>query len=357
MYYLMRRIKTHNIIISIFSLMLITSSFGIMTIHFAYGQTNQGQVNIDIDAILAAIIWPVFAGIVLILVVAHRQRLGPFIKELRISKVSVGPLSVDLAEIRASKPNLEVNTGEGSFDLRRESIKPLGSDTKKTLLKQIRQGSPTDFTIFDLGDGTSWLSSRVFLFTIVLQKLYALKSIIFTCTIDGITDRFVGITEPEQLHYALAKKYPWLESAYAEVYINNWPKGEEAWGHLFSSLDSAKTTDIVTDFLRKIQVDRNGFDNLSPHDKSEYTSLRENWEHAERMTKVRVEEILGQALDKCISESDLQTRSKEDQIRLILSFNGSYIAVLDQDRRFKKGTLIDKHALAIEFARHISSRS
>jgi predicted RND superfamily exporter protein len=45
MCYLRRRIKGHNIIISIFSLVLITSSFGIMTLHFAYGQASQVNSN------------------------------------------------------------------------------------------------------------------------------------------------------------------------------------------------------------------------------------------------------------------------------------------------------------------------
>jgi pimeloyl-ACP methyl ester carboxylesterase len=41
MSYLRRGIEGHYITISIFSLMLITSSFGIVTIHFAYGQATQ----------------------------------------------------------------------------------------------------------------------------------------------------------------------------------------------------------------------------------------------------------------------------------------------------------------------------
>jgi hypothetical protein len=51
MYHPMRKIKEHGIIISIFSLMLIASSFGIVSsIQFASGQANQvnsNQVNSD----------------------------------------------------------------------------------------------------------------------------------------------------------------------------------------------------------------------------------------------------------------------------------------------------------------------
>jgi pimeloyl-ACP methyl ester carboxylesterase len=44
MYYLSRRIKGHNvIIISIFLLVLITSSFGSTTVHYAYGQASQAN--------------------------------------------------------------------------------------------------------------------------------------------------------------------------------------------------------------------------------------------------------------------------------------------------------------------------
>jgi hypothetical protein len=45
MYHLMRRIKEHSRIISIFSLMLIASSFGIVSIQFASSQAS--QVNSD----------------------------------------------------------------------------------------------------------------------------------------------------------------------------------------------------------------------------------------------------------------------------------------------------------------------
>ena len=46
MYYLSRGIKGHNvIIIMLFLLVLLTSSFGIMAVHYAYGQAS--QVNLD----------------------------------------------------------------------------------------------------------------------------------------------------------------------------------------------------------------------------------------------------------------------------------------------------------------------
>src|SRR5919198_182980 len=43
------KIRGYDIIISIFSLMLITSSIGIMTIHFAYGQSDQMRSSNDIN--------------------------------------------------------------------------------------------------------------------------------------------------------------------------------------------------------------------------------------------------------------------------------------------------------------------
>ncbi len=75
------------------------------------------------------------------------------------------------------------------------------------------------------------------------------------------------------------------------------------------------------------------------------------------MTVDRIEEILGQDLDKSsrISESELRSRPKEEIIRLILSSEGRYVAVLDQDGRFEKGTMIDKNRLAIEVARRVSA--
>ena len=91
--------------------------------------------------------------------------------------------------------------------------------------------------------------------------------------------------------------------------------------------------------------------------RSEWTSLKRKWEHAEWMTVNRVEEILGQDLGKLsfITESDLRSRPKEQQIRLILSSAGRYVAVVDQDRRFQQRKMIDKNSVVMEIARRASS--
>lgn len=49
---------------------------------------------------------------------------------------------------------------------------------------------------------------------------YGLKNIVFIDTHEGIRRRLVGIGEPDQVRYALARHYPWLEPIFAKVYGN-----------------------------------------------------------------------------------------------------------------------------------------
>jgi hypothetical protein len=260
---------------------------------------------------------------------------------------------VEFAETRVSKPNLVVDTGFGLVDLRSEPGINLAGDSTKTLLEQIQQGQSKGFAIFDLGNGTAWLSSRLFLFTIILQNIYELKAIVFVYTQDGIPDRFVGITEPERLRFAIAKRCPWLESAFAEAYISTW-QYNKGIKQIFGGIDQSNATNIIYNFVQKVQS--NTVDNVDSTLSGEWTSLKGKWEHAEWMTVNRVEEILGQDLDKlsCITESDLRSRPKEEQIRLILSSAGRYVAVVDQDGRFQQRKMIDKNSVVMEIARRAS---
>jgi hypothetical protein len=208
--------------------------------------------DVDIDAILTAIAWPIFAGIVLILVIVNRKHLGPFIKGLRISKVSFGPVSIELAVTTGIKPNLVVDTASGSFDLRNETGIPVESSDKETIIEQIKHGSQKDFAIFDLGNGKDWLSSRLFLFTIVLQDLYELKSIVFVGMRNGIANHFLGVIKPRDVRHALAKKYPWLENNFGNAYVSKWQQkgyfGQTR--NIFGSLDQANAIEVVINFLR-----------------------------------------------------------------------------------------------------------
>jgi len=166
-------------------------------------------IYFDVAAIITAVVWPVVIGI---LIVRYRHNIRPFLKDVskRISKFSIGPGSIDLAEAKGLEPDWKMGV---DMDVRQTGISGFPSYASK-LVEQIQEKSILDYDIFDLGNGVQWLSTRLYLFTIILQRMRGLKNIVFIDTHEGIRLRLVGIGEPDQV------RYPWLEPTFAKVYGN-----------------------------------------------------------------------------------------------------------------------------------------
>jgi hypothetical protein len=285
------------------------------------------------------------------------------LNELKVSKLAIGTFSIEFAETKGFEPNLKIETAGGLFDLRNQPGVPIERSGKETLLAQIKQGGNRDFAIFDLGKGKNWLSTRLFLFTIVLADLFSLRRIIFLYTKGDVSNYYLGTAEPKDIRSAFSKVYPWLDDAFADAYIETWKHLSNnqvtSKNSIFGSINDVNANFIIHGFLKKVQVKT---DNITSEKLSinldSWTNLKdERWEHGEWMTHNKLEDILDGALDKSsILESDL-TMTNEKQLLYILSSRGQYIPILEEDRRFEKGKIIDKFAVAIESFKQILLKS
>lgn len=74
------------------------------------------NVNIDIAAITSVIVWSTLLGIMFVILSTYRKNIGSYVKELmkdlRLSKVSVGPscVSVELAVAKGFEPKWRTGT-------------------------------------------------------------------------------------------------------------------------------------------------------------------------------------------------------------------------------------------------------
>lgn len=75
-----------------------------------------------------------------------------------------------------------------------------------------------DYVEINLGAGGEWLTSRLFIMAIVFAQMKGIGCFVFVETSGVVRKRFVGWAEPARIRWALAKRYPWLEQAYAEAY-------------------------------------------------------------------------------------------------------------------------------------------
>jgi hypothetical protein len=235
------------------------------------------------------------------------------------------------------------------MDFRQTAISVGGSFVPE-LISQLQQTTPADYFIVDLGKGDIWISSRLYLFTIILQKVRKIRSIVFVDKYQDIRNHFLGIATPSKLQSALEHNYPWLEKAFARAYA------EDFWG-------GDMVVNLINAYIYEIQTHEppiaeqlgqwvelkvpEEVRQLKEPDKSKV------WEHASWLDGDKLEKMLEEELQRpWVSERELQTKSDADKARLILSFErSSFVVVLDEDRRFKK--LVDRQPIVEEAIRGI----
>ena len=86
-----------------------------------------------------------------------------------------------------------------------------------TMFAQLQTETPAPYLVVDLGEGTEWLSSRLFVFAVLLRAMRQTETFVFVETQGGTRGRFLGFASTQQTRWALAHAYPWLEADYAQA--------------------------------------------------------------------------------------------------------------------------------------------
>lgn len=206
-----------------------------------------------------------------------------------------------------------------------------------------------DYAIIDLGPGGTWLTSRLYLFALMLERMKGLRCFVFLETGDHINQRFLGIASSTGVRWSLARRYPWLETAFAKVYADM-----SNHIHILSAtgaLDDQMAETIADRFLNHPSIQQILAKGMSPSpDDSEWVVRsmedgRRSWEHARWLDATRLGQDLGDIL-----QQDESTWLKEslhisplEQVRFILQSNAPFVALVDEEKRFRG--LIDRQAL------------
>ena len=174
----------------------------------------------DIVAVAGALAWPVLLGLLL---VVYRKDIREFARKIApaIQGVTLGPVSFQFATANGEEPFL----GSQTIDLRNSPLaaaqvlsSSAGSELAGLL---VGIGPPLDYAVFNLGQGDKWITSRLYLFAVILQRMRSLKRIVFVeRTQDGVRRHFVGMADPNKIAWALAHSYPWMEAAFASATVS-----------------------------------------------------------------------------------------------------------------------------------------
>lgn len=89
----------------------------------------------------------------------------------------------------------------------------------QSLIELARSTAPVDYVRIDLREGSSWLTSRLYVFAVVLPPVLGLRCFVFVCSRGEIPRYCLGLSSPEAVRTDLEARYPWLRNAIAEVQL------------------------------------------------------------------------------------------------------------------------------------------
>jgi hypothetical protein len=313
------------------------------------------NIVFDIAAALSAIVWPTM---VLIVLLAYRRHVPAVFGGLasRINKLEFAGFSLELAQAKPFVPNWPA--ASAAPDLRHQAAAVIINDSyRSTFLTQLNDADTGDFAEINLGRGTEWLTSRLFIMAILFSRMKGLRCFVFVETTESVRKKFVGWAEPETIHWALAKRFPWLEHAFADAYSQQFvPAGQKIivshQGRLaFADQpnNAMAAIELLRLFLERVQTPKPvlppGVQPPISPDAAQWVGIDDaTQEHASWLAAEELETILGEDLKKqSIRSSALQGPDSGVRTKAILSVSGPFVPVVADDGRFEyllRGDLI-----------------
>jgi len=320
------------------------------------------NITLDIAAMLGAVIWPVTLLAVLL---AYRSKIPLLVEGLasRVKKVEFAGVSLELA---LAKPFIPDWTGSPTaLDLRHNATAiQVNDSTARTFLSQLTDEGTGDYAEINLGMGQEWLTSRLFIMAIVFAKMKGIKCFVFVETTASVRKRFVGWAEPETIRWALAKRYPWLELAFAQAYATvSSQRGAVVVsrggriGYPYAPADPGAGIELLKEFLLGVQQPfpvaavPPGVDEWVVIDAASNIGEHARWIGAEEL-----EQVLGDDVHTAAVRSDeLRSKNTAGQWRAFLSVPARFVAVVGSDQQFQY--LVRRDVLLEQFATRMASEA
>jgi hypothetical protein len=338
--------------------------FGLFTCS-AYAQTaaSVAPVAVPVDPTIElakALAWPIVA---LLIAVLFRRPLSAFMSVIgrRITKFSIFKLEVELP------PATAATTAPLLDDIRTVTTAAEISDSTRTMLEQVQSTTPADFATIGLGAGDAWLTSRLYIAAVMMERMRGAQVFVFVERTPSTERRLVAVASVRQVRWALARRYPWLEAAYLRaslfVFPLEIPPGAQALPAEASWLPNPRTLilnpsivtsdtgglepyrarQIVGNFVELLQSP-----SLSPANKDEWVELRSRtFERGKYVTRELLASLLPQTAFGAWSYA-LRDCSRAERTRAVLRRPTDFVAMVEGDREFER--LTNRRALLEDIA-------
>lgn len=318
-------------------------------------------VDIDIASILDAITWPLAVLVIFLLYRKHLPAIAEAVGR-HVRKVEFAGVSIELAMAEPFAPSW--SGAPSALDLRhRAAASQVSDSTARTFIDQLSERGRADYAEVNLGEGEEWLTSRLFIMSILFPRHRGVRAFVFLEAAGGVRRRYLGWASPDRLRWCLARRYPWLEAAYANAYAQLLERPDvavaDADGALRSTWgpgDAGPSVDLMRGFLERVQ----GVP--APAQDPDWVEIEGDpgtapvVEHAHWLDGRLLEELLGAELHRASFTMDvLMSRPAPVQMRELAAMDGAFIGVTDAQQRFD--ALIDRHHTLAQAARACSAAS
>jgi hypothetical protein len=163
-------------------------------------------------SLIEKITWPV---VVVLGVFVFRKPLSNFLDVIgkRATEISIGSLGIKLPTMSEAQLGEDVLTFRAA-----DTFMVISSSAKSSLFRMFEEPGKYEFVAINLGRGEMWLSSRLYIFATMLQRMKSLRCIVILGAGADTESQFIGATTPDKIRWGLAMIQPWLEVAYAQAY-------------------------------------------------------------------------------------------------------------------------------------------
>jgi hypothetical protein len=226
----------------------------------------------------------------------------------------------------------------GNPDARRLTPAYIFDSPSMALFAQLQEGAGGDFAVVDLGRGEEWVTTRLFIFTVVLERLRQLRCFVFLEANERGRRQWLGVATPEGVRGALAGHYPWLATALASAEAQPSDPQPSVLGSDPETREQEAARKLVDAFLNHPEIQKYGpqpGDDWLPVDNSQPL-----YEHGHWLTGDLVVRDLGMALDQDSWVAEAEPAATE---RAVLGRAGPFVGVVGAGDRFVR--LVDRGAL------------
>lgn len=167
----------------------------------------------EIVELVKALAWPT---VVIGALIGFHKPLRQLFSQLghRATKLSVFELSVELSTVPEFTPTW---SGPYLSDVRQLSPAEEFSSGAAALFEQFQREGGSDYAVIDLSTGQQWLTSRLFIFAIMLERMRGLRCFVFVEDKGNVRRRLIGTASPQHIRWGLARRHSYLETAFAKA--------------------------------------------------------------------------------------------------------------------------------------------